>query len=116
MRAVGGYTDNFDSVSALFDDSNPEVKAAVVEMLGLHTSEKGARRLIKEALPNEDERIRAAAMTAYRAHAKDRAEETLVYRDDGRYITAGSKSCSRCDAKDKVCIRHSLLATTSDDS
>ena len=77
VRAVGGYTDNFDSVAALFDDSSPEVKAAVVEMLGLHTSEKGARRLIKEALPNEDERVRAAAMTAYRAHAKDSAEETL---------------------------------------
>ena len=77
VRAIGGYTDNFDSVAALFDDSNPEVKASVVEMLGLHTSEKGARRLIKEALPHDDERVRAAAMTAYRAHAKDRAEETL---------------------------------------
>ena len=77
VRAIGGYTDNFDSVAALFDDANPEVKAAVVEMLGLHTTEKGARRLIKEALPHEDERVRAAAMTAYRAHAKDRAEETL---------------------------------------
>ena len=77
VRAIGGYTDNFDSVAALFDDSNPEVKASVVEMLGLHTSEKGARRLIKEALPHDDEHVRAAAMTAYRAHAKDRAEETL---------------------------------------
>ena len=57
VRAIGGYTDNFDSVAALFDDSNPEVKASVVEMLGLHTSEKGARRLIKEALPHDDERV-----------------------------------------------------------
>ena len=77
VRAIGGYTDNFDSIAALFDDSSPEVKAAVVDMLGLHTTEKGARKLIQEALPNEDERVRAAAMTAYRAHAKDRSEETL---------------------------------------
>ena len=40
--------DNFDDVSALFDDGNPEVKAAVVEMLGLHPEEKSARSLIKE--------------------------------------------------------------------
>ena len=77
MRSIGGYKDNFDDASALFDDGNPEVKAAVVEMLGLHTEEKSARSLIKEGLTHEDEGVRAAAMTAYRAHAGDRAEETL---------------------------------------
>lgn len=77
IRAVGGYTDNFDSTAALFDDGDAEVKAAVVDMLGLHTEEKGARKLIKEALPHEDENVRAAAMKAYRAHAGDRAEEVL---------------------------------------
>lgn len=77
VRSIGGYKDNFDDVSALFDDGNPEVKAAVVEMLGLHTEEKSARSLIKEGLTHEDEGVRAAAMTAYRAHAGDRAEETL---------------------------------------
>ncbi len=77
IRSVGGYTDNFDATASLFDDANPEVKSAVVDMLALHTEEKGARRLIKEALPHEDERVRASAMKAYRAHAKDRAEEVL---------------------------------------
>lgn len=77
IRAIGGYADNFDDISALFEESNPEIKAAVIEMLGLHTEEKSARSLIKEGLTHEDETVRAAAMTAYRAHAGDRAEETL---------------------------------------
>ena len=77
IRAIGGYADNFDDVSELFDDGNAEVKAAVVEMLGVHTEEKSARTLIKEGLTHDDEYVRAAAITAYRAHARDRAEETL---------------------------------------
>ena len=58
-----------------------QVKAAVVEMLGLHTEKKSARSLIKEGLTHEDEGVRAAAMTAYRAHAGDRAERHCANHD-----------------------------------
>jgi hypothetical protein len=77
VKAIGGYDDNFDDLCELFEANSPLIKAAVVEKLGIHTEEKAARTLIKEALTNEDAGVRAAAILAYREHAGDRSEETL---------------------------------------
>ena len=77
ILAVGGYDDNFDDVSALFDEKDAKIKAAVVEVLGRHRTQKSAKVLIKEALTHPAEDVRAAAMTSYALHSKNKSEKSL---------------------------------------
>ena len=77
ITAIGGYSDNFDAISELFEDSNPDVKSAVLEALARHQTEKAARVLIKEGMADSNEQIRAAATTAYGQHAGKNAEQLL---------------------------------------
>ena len=77
ILAVGGYDDNFDDIAMLWEDNEPLVKAASIEMLGIHTKQRGARQLIKEALESETAEVRAAAMQSYYNHVRRKADETL---------------------------------------
>ncbi len=77
FEQLGGYDDNYDELASLFDETDPQIKAAVVETLSRHRTQKSAKVLIKEALTHSSPEVRAAAMTSYAILAKKSSEETL---------------------------------------
>ena len=77
IKEIGGYTENIDSVSELFETESPIVKAAVIEALGRHKKEKGARRLIKEAFGHDSAAVRGAAIKAYHGHVGSKADKLV---------------------------------------
>jgi len=77
IRSVGGYIENISAVKALFEDSEPLVKAAVVDILGIHKKDRDARKLIKGALDHESPEVRASAMKSYHKHVRKKSDEIL---------------------------------------
>lgn len=98
VRAVGGYDDNFDDVASLFSDTNPEIKAAVVEVLSRHRSQKAAKSLVKEALVDSSPEVRAAAMSSYGKLSKNKSEAVLckaMMEDEAPIVRAAAVKAFR---------------------
>lgn len=98
ILAVGGYDDNYDDVASLFAENDPQIKAAVVEALGRHRTQKSAKLLIKEALTDSSEDVRAAAMSSYAVHSKNKSEEILckaMMEDESSKVRAAAVKAFR---------------------
>ena len=119
VRAIGGYSQNFENIAQLFEDKATPVRVAAVEMLGRHRNEKSAKSLLQEGTTDSNEEVRAAAMLAYYSYVGLKAEElmcTTMMTDESPKVRAAAITALRKTTSVNAirCLRERALTLESD--